>query len=142
MEDHLNTLLENLQTNLTNCRDSIAKVKALKKEWVKLDKKGNKKVKKSQEGSRAPSGFAKPTHLTPELCKFLDIPQDSMLSRTDVTRKLNVYLKANNLQNPKNKKEILPNDDLKKLLKLEKGVVLTYFNLQKYMKHLFVASKN
>ena len=56
------------------------------------------------------------------------------------------YIKVHNLQNPENKKQIIPDKSLKELL----GAILpedeqkgyTYFNLQKYMKHHFPKSKS
>ena len=69
---------------------------------------------------------------------FLGIEKGSELPRTDVTRRLNVYIKEKQLQNPENKKNIIPDAPLKTLLRLEATDVLSYFNLQRYMKHLFV----
>ena len=56
-----------------------------------------------------------------------------MLPRTDVTKSINAYIKEHKLQNPKNGREIFPDDTLRKLLKIQKGDELTFFNLQKYM---------
>jgi chromatin remodeling complex protein RSC6 len=55
------------------------------------------------------------------------------MARTDVTREINKYIRANNLQDKENGRKIIPDKLLKTLLKLEDSVELTYFNLQKYM---------
>ena len=60
-----------------------------------------------------------------------------MLARTEVTRKVNAYIQEHDLQNPKNKKEILADKDLLHILVVEKDIPLTYFNLQKAIKHNF-----
>ena len=47
------------------------------------------------------------------------------------------YCKEHNLQNFDDKRIILPDKSLQKLLRIKKSDQLTYFNLQKYMKHHF-----
>ena len=100
-------------------------------------KKHNKKKKKSGSGNKAPSGFAKPAPISKELCEFLGKEVGSELARTEVTKALNAYIKAHNLQDEKNKRSINPDAKLNALLKVGKGESVTYFNLQKYMKAHF-----
>jgi hypothetical protein len=128
-------------------KELSAMMKIYNKEVAKSKTKSGKKekVKKSTTNAdgtpRPPSGFAVPTKLSVELCNFLTVAEETMMSRTEVTRHLNAYIKEKNLQNPANKKEILPDACLKKLLNVDDSIVLSYFNLQKYMKHLFVSTK-
>lgn len=84
-----------------------------------------------------PTGFAKPSLISEELCKFLNKPSGTKMARTEVTHEVNKYIKAHNLQNPANKKEIKADSTLTKLLNLKKNVDLTYFSLQKYLKEHF-----
>jgi chromatin remodeling complex protein RSC6 len=55
------------------------------------------------------------------------------MARTDVTREINKYIRANNLQDKSNGRKINPDKPLTQLLKVSDNVELTYFNLQKYM---------
>ena len=55
------------------------------------------------------------------------------MARTDVTREINKYIRANNLQDKENGRKINPDKPLCDLLKLDDEIVLTYFNLQRYM---------
>ena len=48
------------------------------------------------------------------------------MARTEVTQEVNKYIKAHNLQNPANKKEIKADSTLTKLLNLKKDD-LNYF---------------
>lgn len=141
LEDRMNTLVTALQTLRTEAQNIVVLTRSLKTDVTKMVKglvKDKKKLtKKKRSKPRAPSGFAKPTYLSTGLCKFLDLPKETMLARTEVTRKVNAYIKKNGLQNPENKKEILPDSKLKKILVLEKGTPLTYFNLQKAIKQCF-----
>ena len=93
--------------------------------------------KAKRKGSRAPSGFVKPTKISDELATFLSKPAGSEMARTDVTREINAYIRANNLQDKENGRKINPDNKLSKLLKLGKSDELTYFNLQRYMSHHF-----
>lgn len=126
-------------------------VKQLNKEYVRLEKEAKKGASKrgkkaAKTGAdpanpRPPSGFAKPTKLSPKLCDFLDVPHGTEKSRTDVTRVINAYVKENKLQNPDNLKEIKPDIKLAALLNTaDSDEVLTYFNLQRFMKPLFISS--
>jgi chromatin remodeling complex protein RSC6 len=140
--DKFVVVLELLQRWATDIKNATALVKTLQKEHQKVQKASVKKPKKtasvSTEGkSRTPSGFAKPTKLSDELCAFLGVPAGSQLARTEVTRVLNEYIKKNSLQDTNDKRTIVPDAKLSSILKLQGGDKLTYFNLQTYIKHHF-----
>lgn len=140
--DKFVVVLELLQRWATDIKNATSLVKTLQKEHQKVQKASVKKPKKaaptSTEGkSRTPSGFAKPTKLSDELCAFLGVPAGSQLARTEVTRVLNEYIKKNSLQDTNDKRTIVPDTKLSSILKLQGGDKLTYFNLQTYIKHHF-----
>ncbi len=56
------------------------------------------------------SALAKPLTLSPELGAVVGA---GPMPRTEVVKQLWVYIKKNNLQNPKNKRNILADDKLK-----------------------------
>lgn len=60
-------------------------------------------------------GFAKPMQLAPELAAIVGGDQ---MPRTQVIKKLWEYIRANNLQNPKDKREILNDEVLQKAFKV------------------------
>ena len=107
---------------------------------VKKQMKGLKKDinKNKNKGNRKPSGFAKPTKVTKELCEFMNKSEGTEIARTEVTRALINYIKSNKLENENNNKIITPDQTLKFLLGIEDGQELTYFNMQKYMNKHFV----
>jgi len=118
------TQFNSLKTELRNLE------KATSKQLKVAQKLNNKKRRK---GSRAPSGFVRPSLISEELATFLGKPAGSEMARTDVTREINKYIRANSLQDKENGRKIIPDKPLKALLKLEDNIELTYFNLQKYM---------
>ena len=108
-----------------------------------LTKKNRKrKVDPEDKKKRAPSGFAKPTIISDELCDFLGKNHGSEMARTEVTKHLTKYIRENELQDQANRRRILPDPKLRKLLNVPTGDEVTYFNLQKYMKVHFPASKS
>jgi chromatin remodeling complex protein RSC6 len=122
-------------------------VSSLKAEFKGLEKVVAKELKDAEKasqkrkrasGNRAPSGFVKPTLISDELALFLGKEKGSLLARTAVSKEINAYIRANKLQDGQNGRKINADAKLAKLLKLAKGDELTYFNLQKYMKHHFV----
>jgi len=119
-----------------------AEVKVLEKQVSKemkvLDKINLKKNK--NKGSRAPSGFVKPTKISDELATFLKKEKGSMMARTDVTKEMTAYIREHSLQDKTNGRKILPDSKLKKLLKVTDADELTYFNLQKFMSPHFEKS--
>jgi chromatin remodeling complex protein RSC6 len=120
---------------------------ALVKEVLKLRadlkrlQKAVRKLSKGEDDEDKPkklSGFAKPMKMSKELCAFLEVSEDTLMARTDVTKEINKYVKANDLQNPKNKRELILDAKLKTILTIPSDVTLTFFNLQKYMSHHYL----
>jgi len=135
---NLNEQFAGLLAQLTALRSQLTtvttQVRVLSKRTDR-ELKAAKKMgrKKKRTGNRQPSGFVKPTKISQELAVFLGKDKNTEMARTDVTREINKYIRAHNLQDPKNGRHILADAKLKKLLKLKKEDNLTYFNLQKYM---------
>ena len=139
----VNALLAMATANFNACKEILAAVKLVQKDVARLEKEASKRpgrrasAKSASAESRKPSGFAKPTLLSAELCDFLGLPHDSKLARTECTRLLNKYIKDNNLQDTEDKRTIQPDSKLQKVLKLDKNDKVTYFNLQRAIKHHF-----
>lgn len=121
---------------ITNLQKVVKTVEKDVKKELKNIKKDKKKEKPKTK--RAPSGFAKPTKVTKELCEFMNKAEGTEIARTEVTRTLVSYIKENKLENATNSKIISPDDKLKVLLGLDDSQELTYFNIQKYMNKHFV----
>jgi hypothetical protein len=103
---------------------------------LKSAQKNSKKRKSS--GNRAPSGFVKPTRISDELAKFLGKTVGTEMARTEVSKEINAYIREKGLQDKENGRKIHPDASLSKLLALTAADELTYFNLQRYMKHHFL----
>ena len=143
LNDQFGALLAQLTTLRSSLTAVTSQVRLLQKRSDRELKAANKANKKRQRKkcNRAPSGFVKPTKISKELATFLQKPAGTEMARTEVTREINKYIRANNLQDPKNGRRILADSKLRKLLKLQKSDELTYFNLQRYMSPHFPKSK-
>lgn len=131
----LNTLA-GLRTQISQLQ---TKLRALQKRAEKEIRIANKaKAKRKGGAPRAPSGFVKPTPITEELATFLGKTKGTEMARTEVTREINAYIRAHNLQDPSNGRRILPDAHLRKLLRVPEAEELTYFNLQRYMSPHFI----
>ena len=119
----------------------LSQLNGLKAELKQLERKTCKQLKlvekltskKRKKGPRAPSGFVKPSLISDELANFLGKAIGTEMARTDVTREINKYIRANSLQDKDNGRKINPDKQLKTLLKIDDSIALTYFNLQRYM---------
>lgn len=132
-------VLDDLLAIKTSVALTITKTKKLRDLVAKQSKLLDKKKKKG--GNREPSGFAKPTLISNELSTFLGKPPKTEMARTEVTKALTEYIKTHNLQDEKDKRTILPDKKLGKLLK-SNDEKLTYFNLQKFLKPHFSTLAN
>ena len=129
-------------------KSAVTDMRKLEKRVIREQKEASKKSRKrvntallvTDKPKRAPSGFAKPSDISQELCVFLEKPVGTQMARTEVTRYVTAYIKNHCLQNPENKRHIIPDQKLKKLLNSQTSDEVTYFNLQKYMKHHYPKS--
>jgi chromatin remodeling complex protein RSC6 len=129
---NMNKMVHDLSTALALLKGELRTVeRQVTKELKVLDKINARKNKK--KGTRAPSGFVKPTKITVELADFLGKEHGTLMARTEVTKQMTEYIRTHSLQDKKNGRLILTDAKLRKLLKLTDKDTLTYFNLQKYM---------
>ena len=129
--NEFNDLRTQLEVIINNAKDSLSLLR-------KLEKSVNKDLKKKKK--KVASGFAKPCKISKDLSKFLGTSNDELVARTHVTKCITTYIKDNSLFDPKNKRNIKPDSKLKSLLNYD-GITdnqITYFNLQKALKHHFV----
>ena len=123
---------------------------SMKGDFKSLEKLVNRELKAAQKssakrakraGNRQPSGFVKPTLISDELAKFLGKSVGTEMARTEVSKEINEYIRANKLQNKDNGRIIEADAKLSTLLKLKKEDELSYFNLQRYMKSHFIKAE-
>jgi upstream activation factor subunit UAF30 len=148
MNSSFKTICVSLGSLVNELKNLTSEVKKLEKrvnkelKEARRSKKSKKSLNQGDKPKRAPSGFAKPSNISEELCQFLGRPLGTQMARTEVTKHVTQYIKDKGLQNPENKRHILPDQKLAGLLNSNDQDEVTYFNLQKYMKHHFPSSKS
>ena len=125
----------------------VKKCRKLKKLTINREKEYKKNLLKQTRRAqglpdRPRSGIHQPMPVSDELCNFMNKSKGTKIARTDVTVYINQYIKANKLQNQVNKKEIIPNETLKKLLRLEDDQKFTWFEIPKKINHNFIKNKD
>jgi chromatin remodeling complex protein RSC6 len=130
--NYLNTVRETVASLLAHVKRLDKRVHREIKDARK--RKRRAKVEDGAEGDkpRTLSIFERPVQVTDELCTFLRLAKGTLISRSQVTKGVNNYVKENNL---KDKHAITPDAALQKLLAIPEGDKLTYFNLQRYLNH-------
>ena len=138
----MNAFQSNLQATINALSQLKSEYKALEKKIQREARVTAKALSKRRRkaGTRAPSGFVKPTRISDELASFLGKEKGTEMARTAVTKEINSYIKAHDLKDAKNGRIIHPDAKLSKLLNVTSADEVTYFNLQKYMSHHFQKS--
>lgn len=88
---------------------------------------------------KPPTGFLRPVEISAALCRFLGEAEGTLMSRVEVSRRINAYVKDNDLRDPEDRRRILLDGALRALLGVEEGIVVNSFSIQKYMKVHFPA---
>jgi len=84
------------------------------------------------------NGFNRPLEVSEKLRTFLLLGEDEMISRSEVTRRINAYVTTNNLKHPENGRVIILDDKIRALLDPPEGLQITFLNIQKYLSPHYV----
>ena len=137
--EQLESVKEKINNNRKVMDDLFNDVKNIEKLFLKVIKKEIKNNAKPKKEGRKLSGFALPTMVSDELCIFMGRTKGSLISRTDTTKYLMKYINDNNLQDPLNKRNIIPDERLIELLGEDaKTAIITHFTIQKYINKHFI----
>ena len=139
--DSIVTNLSMFKTHISLLQQQVRALDKIVKKQMNLLKKESSKNKNKNKASRKPSGFARPTRVTKELCEFMNKTEGTEIARTEVTRALVAYIKDQQLEDKINSRIIMPDNKLRELLGIEENKELTYFTIQKYMNKHFISSK-
>lgn len=146
-------VIQMVETEIASLRDSSTKAKGVKflrslnkrlktlKTQVSRIKQRSSTKMVSSTNTNTNSGFLKPVKISSDMAKFTGWNPDELKSRVDVTKFLCNYIRENNLQNPTDKRQIVPDAKLSKLIKYDskkESEPLRYYSLQKFLKPHFM----
>ena len=121
----LDVNIENIEEKLYNIKSIITE---LTSEVKILQKKLSKRVKRKKKETLR--------KIKPELAKFMNLDEETYVSRENIIRFISKYVKTQNLQNKNNKSSFVVDDKLSILLKLDKGTHITFLAINKLISHL------
>lgn len=144
-------LIKSRQDQMVELKREIQELRKLQRDHEHAIKDASKKSKKKkaprdENNPRKPSGFASPVVVSDELYSFLEsfgTKKSDPIARTEVTKHITSYIRDHNLQNPENRREIVPDAALKKIFgepmqhrvpeDTSSPKVYTYLKLQTYL---------
>lgn len=97
-----------------------------------IHKESTRKIKKPKN-----TGFTKPEKIPDGIRSLLNITEREM-SRTDVTKLLYKYFTDNNMYDTNSRREIVPNDSIRKIFHMAEDDTLTFYNLQSWLKNAYI----
>lgn len=136
-EESFATLFENMSNQVKSANNTIKFLKANIKELSKLHRSELKKAGVKKSRKKNTSGINKPNPVPESIRNLLNLEENVLMARTEVTKRIYGYIKENNLQDEHDKRTIVPNDELKQLFSLEDGEEVSFYNIQSYIKKLY-----
>lgn len=134
-EKHLQTEKDKSGSITIRAPEVKAFVREMNKYIKKLETHSSKLGKKKTSQRSNDSGFKIPVHISDGIAQFCEWDASTPVARIDVTNYICNYIKQNNLQNPANRKIIVPDPKLKNLLSYDEDQhgSLTYASIQKLL---------
>ncbi len=131
--DEKQTALEELNNLFNDMNDFALAFKEFQKKAKDIKKHLDKEFKDLKKNAK-PKRTRKP-----EMRDYLSL-ESNMISRTEVSKRLNERIRNDKLQDPKDRRMIKPDDKLRKLFSGDyvEGCKLDFFTMQKYIKHHYV----
>lgn len=125
----------NLEQEITALR---AEIKSLAKLCRKIKSKQDDPDGTKAKARASNNGFNRQQNVDDELRAFLGLAPEQLISRSEVTKKINEYISTKGLKHPENGRQIVLDDALRKLLNPPADVVVTFLNLQRYLSPHYV----
>lgn len=128
----------NKKSVVKSLKQNVNQLEQLKKDVTRVFK-AKPKIKRQN----VRSGFCIPLNVSKELSTFLGSDPAELHTRMDINKKICKYIKDNNLQNPKDRRQILPDKRLDTVLRtnplyVENKHPLTYFLLMRFIQNNFI----
>ena len=154
MKQRFERLIKTKQDLMIELKREVQELKKMQRDHElalkEASKRSRKKRVRDENSTRKPSGFASPVVVSDELYSFLEsfgVKKGDPIARTDVTRYVTTYIKDKDLQNPENRREIVPDTVLDRLFgpamehkdpnDATSPLVYTYLKLQRYLSQHF-----
>ncbi len=139
--------IENIRSATdSKSRGGVKFLRSLNKGFKQLKKDTIRAMKQKRRNPNRPknttSGFMKPVAISKAMSTFTGWNADELKSRVDVTKYICNYIREKDLQNPEDRRQIIPDKKLSGLLGVDKASLkeepLTYYSLQRRIQPHFI----
>ena len=127
--ESLTETIASLRSDVKNLAKLVRKVRSFQE-----DPTGEKNKKRTEN-----NGFNRKMEVSDKLKSFLGLKAGDYISRSDVTRRINKYIKEKELKHPDNGRVIVMDESLTDLLSPPEDVQVTFLNMQKYISPHYLA---
>jgi len=140
----LSMLNEHMAKNKMLATYVRATMKVVERQTKDLDKLRNKssRAKTERKNNGVQSGITKPVPISDELAAFLGVAPGTLVPRNEVTKGVSAYVHKYELSDPTNRQKFIldttPEGLVLKTLLGNPTDPVTYFNLQRYLKHHYL----
>lgn len=86
----------------------------------------------------ANNGFNRPQNVSDELRGFLKLGEGEQISRSEVTKRVNAYIREKGLKDADNGRQINMDASLRSLLSPPEGETVTFLNLQRFLNKHYI----
>lgn len=121
--DSLTSEIASLRNEVKNLAKLVRKVRSHQE-----DPTGEKAKARTKN-----NGFNRQMEVSDKLKAFLELGDNETVSRSEVTRRVNKYIKEKELKHPDNGRVIIMDDKLTALLSPPSDVQVTFLNMQKFI---------
>ena len=125
MQEKILHLIEQLNISAKHTRSLQDEVKTLHKGFRQLNKSNKNKKKRPQVKM----------NISAELQKFLNVDNDTKLTKAEVMKQVSNYIKEKDLQLKLDRRRFLPNKELSKIFKIKKAQDMTFVEINKHVSH-------
>lgn len=117
--------------------------KDMKKDIRNLERVAQRALIREQRSERrrgnVQNGFLRPLRVSQEMLNFTGWEPSKLYSRVDVTRFICNYIKSRGLQNVYDRRQIVPDESLTRLLQYDQSNgPLTFCSIQRYLQRHFI----
>ena len=147
VSDEIETLIRRTSELRDSAAEQLRALQRLQKHVARELKEASKrrrnkrKVEDGENSVKRPTIFTTPVPLKDELAALLGKSKGTQMTPAEVTKAVRSYIDTHNLKDKTNGHMIHPDTNMRRVLGVKEGEVLTYRNIQKFLYKLYDLKK-
>jgi chromatin remodeling complex protein RSC6 len=132
--DHLLERVLSVKVEIADIHNEIKTIQRMRQKEHKLVSD----IKKKSMLSGKSNGFLKPVKVSRLLADFLDIPESTLIARTEVTSQIASYVREHKLYRTSDRRYFLTDEKMSELFSVENDTEISFYTLQTYLKPHYI----